>query len=170
MAKDKRESKTLYFQEGTSDKVYQVFLEPWMEEWAVNYKNGKRGSSLVTGTKTEDAVSYEEAKVIYDKLIAEKIKKGYKPGDDIPVEKPIKKLSAGKNFELFYHISNQGDGSAAVYFHKTNKEAEKADEKMDEGWGEPCNGSLSLRLVEGKLYYEDSDDDCKTIWIPVKEA
>jgi len=39
------------------------------------------------------------------------------------------------NFRLHYHISNNGDGSASVHFHKTAKEAEKADEAQSEGWG-----------------------------------
>lgn len=60
-----------------------------------------------------------------------------------------------KIFQLHYHISNGGDGSASVHFHKTAKEAADADEKMSEdgeGWGESCNGSETLKFEDGKLY------------------
>jgi bifunctional non-homologous end joining protein LigD len=37
---------------------------------------------LQTGTKTQSPISYEEAKGIFDKLVNEKIAKGYTPGED----------------------------------------------------------------------------------------
>ena len=71
---------TLYFKEGTSDKVYQASIEPKDGEWVVNFAYGRRGSTLNTGTKTSTPVSYDEAKQIFDKLVAEKKAKGYTPG------------------------------------------------------------------------------------------
>lgn len=35
-----------------------------------------------------------------------------------------------------------GDGSVSVQWYRTGEEAEKAEEEQDEGWGEPCTGSV----------------------------
>ena len=60
------------------DKVYNVTLEgDEGDGYVVNFEYGRRGNQLNEGTKTPEPVSYEEAVVIYDKLIASKIKKGY---------------------------------------------------------------------------------------------
>lgn len=72
---------TLYFREGTSDKVYQVILEPAGERFVVNFAYGRRGSTLSTGTKTNVPVDLERARTIFDKLVREKTAKGYTPGD-----------------------------------------------------------------------------------------
>ena len=56
-------------------------------------------------------------------------------------------------FELPYHIENNGDGSASVEFHKTMEEAEKADEDLEEGWGEDCSSSVDLKIEDGKLFF-----------------
>jgi bifunctional non-homologous end joining protein LigD len=76
------ESITLYFREGSSDKVYQCSIEPSGELFAVNFAYGRRGSTMNTGSKTSSPVDYETAKGIYDKLVREKTAKGYTPGED----------------------------------------------------------------------------------------
>jgi bifunctional non-homologous end joining protein LigD len=73
---------TLYFREGTSDKVYQVALEPAGERFVVNFAYGRRGSTLSTGTKTNVPVDLEHAHMIFEKLVREKTAKGYTPGTD----------------------------------------------------------------------------------------
>lgn len=77
-----RESVTLYFREGASDKVYQVSLEPAGEGCLVNFAYGRRGSTLSTGTKTNGPIPFDEAKSIYDRLVREKMAKGYTPGEN----------------------------------------------------------------------------------------
>lgn len=72
---------TLYCREGTSDKVYQVALEPAGERFVVNFAYGRRGSTLSTGTKTNVPVHLERARTIFDKLVREKTAKGYTPGE-----------------------------------------------------------------------------------------
>lgn len=76
------ENITLYFREGSSDKIYQVAIEPKGDGYTVNFAYGRRGSTLNTGTKTQSPVSHTEAKGIYDKLVREKTAKGYTPGAD----------------------------------------------------------------------------------------
>ena len=73
---------TLYYREGSSDKVYQASIEPQGELFLVNFAYGRRGSTMTTGTKTQTPVDYDSAKNIYDKLVREKMAKGYTEGPD----------------------------------------------------------------------------------------
>ena len=75
------ESTTLYFKEGSSDKIYQAAIEQQETGYVVRYAYGRRGSTLNTGTKTSSPVAYEEVRRIYDKLIKEKRAKGYTAGE-----------------------------------------------------------------------------------------
>ncbi|MBV8226758.1 MAG: DNA ligase [Verrucomicrobia bacterium] len=74
------ESVTLYFREGSADKVYQVVLKESADGWVVNFEYGRRGSTMTPGTKTSGAVPYAKAKGIYNKLVNSKLAKGYTPG------------------------------------------------------------------------------------------
>jgi bifunctional non-homologous end joining protein LigD len=74
---------TLYYREGNSDKVYQCAIEPAdAGGFIVTFAFGRRGSTLSTGTKTSSPVDHNEAKRIYEKLVKEKLAKGYTPGAD----------------------------------------------------------------------------------------
>jgi bifunctional non-homologous end joining protein LigD len=74
-----KEQISLYYREGSSDKVYQVTLEQKGGAWIVNFAFGRRGTTLQSGTKTSSPVPYDKAKKIYDKIVAEKMAKGYTP-------------------------------------------------------------------------------------------
>jgi len=76
------EQTTLYFKQGSSDKIYCATIEPKAGGWVVNFAYGRRGSTLTSGTKTSVAVDYGSARGIYDKLVKEKQAKGYTQGDD----------------------------------------------------------------------------------------
>jgi bifunctional non-homologous end joining protein LigD len=76
------ESVTLYYKEGSSDKVYQCSIEPAGDLFTVNFSYGRRGTTLNTGTKTNVPVPYDNAKRIFDKLVKEKQAKGYSVGED----------------------------------------------------------------------------------------
>jgi predicted DNA-binding WGR domain protein len=86
---------TLYFKQGSSDKVYQARIEPKDGKYSVNYEYGRRGSTMVVGTKTVTAVDYAQCKAIYDKLVKEKIAKGYTPGEDGTPYQHTDKTSTG---------------------------------------------------------------------------
>jgi bifunctional non-homologous end joining protein LigD len=73
---------TLYYREGSSDKVYQASIEPQGELFLVNFAYGRRGSTMNTATKTQAPVDYDSAKAIYDKLVREKKAKSYTEGPD----------------------------------------------------------------------------------------
>ena len=75
-------SSHLYYREGGSDKVYQAWIEAREgggAGFAVNFAYGRRGSALSTGTKTASPVDYDAAVRIYEKIVAEKMAKGYTP-------------------------------------------------------------------------------------------
>ena len=72
----------LYYREGSSDKVYQAAIEPRGELFVVTFAFGRRGTTLNTGIKTSSPVDYETAKNTYEKLVREKIAKGYTPGEN----------------------------------------------------------------------------------------
>ena len=76
------QSITLYYREGSSDKVYQCSIEPAGERFVVNFVYGRRNATLNTGTKTNVPVGYADARRIFDKLVREKTAKGYTPGPD----------------------------------------------------------------------------------------
>lgn len=88
------ESTNLYFKEGSSDKVYHATLEKENDGFVVNFAYGRRGSTLKTGSKTSFPVSLEKARDIYNKIIKEKMSKGYRQmegdsGASIPVVKDL---------------------------------------------------------------------------------
>ena len=65
------QSTTLYYKEGSSDKVYQCSIECKGDRYLVNFAFGRRGSTLQTGNKTPIGVPYEAAVNIYNKLVRE---------------------------------------------------------------------------------------------------
>lgn len=74
-----KESVTLFYREGSSDKIYAASIEEAPGGFLVNFQFGRRGSTLQTGTKTAKPLPYDDAKKIFDKLVREKTAKGYKP-------------------------------------------------------------------------------------------
>ncbi len=71
------QSASLHFREGNSDKVYHAAIEPREDGFVVTIAYGRRGNTLTTGTKTTSPVSLAEATMVFDKLIASKLAKGY---------------------------------------------------------------------------------------------
>lgn len=71
---------SLYFKQGSSDKVYHAQLVAVGNGFVVNFQYGRNGSTLTAGTKTADPIDYDKAKKVYDKLLAEKMGKGYTSG------------------------------------------------------------------------------------------
>lgn len=68
----------LSFQQGSSDKVYEVDLcEVGEGQYVVNFRYGRRGNSLNDGSKTVFPVDLAEAEKVFEKLVSSKTKKGY---------------------------------------------------------------------------------------------
>lgn len=81
---------SLYFQQGSSDKVYEVDLcEVGANQFVVNFRFGRRGAALKEGSKTTAPVARAEADKVFHALVAEKTRKGYLPaGTPPPPPKP----------------------------------------------------------------------------------
>jgi len=47
-----------------------------------------------------------------------------------------------EKIKIWFSIQNGGDGSAYPMWLLTKKDADRDQDTMDEGWGEPCNGSV----------------------------
>lgn len=73
------EKADLWFQEGSSDKVYHAAIEESCGGFIVTFQYGRRGGHMNTGTKTDFPVSRAEAQKVFDKLVQSKLKKGYQP-------------------------------------------------------------------------------------------
>lgn len=69
----------LHYIDYKSDKVYYVELckIPIGNLWNINFAYGRRGNNLVEGTKNENPLPFYKARLLYEKLIQSKVKKGY---------------------------------------------------------------------------------------------
>lgn len=77
----------LYFEEGKSDKVYEVDLcdlgsRLGEKRYVVNFRYGRRGRGLREGTKTDSPVALDEANEIFDSVVVSKTNKGYEESGD----------------------------------------------------------------------------------------
>src|SRR4051812_16786027 len=63
--------------EGGSDKAYHCAIKEIEGGFIVPFAYGRVGSTLSTGCKTVAPVALDKAKKIFDKLVAEKVGKGY---------------------------------------------------------------------------------------------
>ena len=73
-------TETLYFQEGSSDKEYTISLQQTDGRCEVIVHFGRRGGTQQVQNKTPEPVSSFEAVAIYERVKAEKLAKGYRPG------------------------------------------------------------------------------------------
>lgn len=74
----KNEKVNLAYQDGGSDKVYNVELQDHGNgQWSVYTEYGRRGSTLQQGFKVQNT-TYISARKAYDKVVNEKTGKGYK--------------------------------------------------------------------------------------------
>jgi bifunctional non-homologous end joining protein LigD len=68
------------------DNEYHAAIEPSGNGYLVTFAYGRRGSTLNTGVKTDSPVSLPEATKVFEKLVASKTAKGYRPtGSPAPV-------------------------------------------------------------------------------------
>ena len=69
---------TLRFQEGNSDKLYEVdIVELASNSCLVNFRYGRFAKPLTEGSKTPEAVSQAQAEKVANSLLISKINKGY---------------------------------------------------------------------------------------------
>ena len=80
----------LTFSDGRSNKEYRVAIEPQGDGYVVNFAYGRIGSALKDGSKTSSPVDLAQAQKIAEKLLKEKIKKGYMPDESEGTDMPVK--------------------------------------------------------------------------------
>lgn len=89
---------TLHYQEGTSDKVYEVDLcQIEQDRYVVNFRYGRRGATLKEGVKTTQPVPEAEAEKVFNQLVSSKVKKGYRDvteqaSPDAPAPQPVEAI------------------------------------------------------------------------------
>ena len=112
---------TLHYQEGNSDKVYEVDLCQLSEnKYLVNFRYGRRGKSLKEGSKTAQAVTLTKAEKIFNKLVADKKKKGYREVGEVTTATPTESKDNQENIAI---ISNDPRHQAII-----NRLAQQNDE------------------------------------------
>ena len=106
---------SLYFREGSSDKVYHAQIAPESNDlYSVNFQYGRRGSTLQTGTKTAAPVALAQARKTFDKLLAEKRAKGYIEGESgVPYSGGE---MANRRFEYTPQLLNSIDEAAMLEY------------------------------------------------------
>lgn len=83
------QQRKLFFKEGNSDKVYEIDLcELSANEYLVNFRYGRRGSTLKEGTKTATALPLNKAEILFAELENEKRNKGYQTETEVFIELP----------------------------------------------------------------------------------
>ena len=83
---------TLYYQLGASDKIYQAGIAPKDGGYVVHFAFGRRGSTLQTGVKNQIPVPYKEASRVYDRIVSEKLARGYRRRKINPFNTPELRL------------------------------------------------------------------------------
>lgn len=63
--------------EGGADKVYTLWMTELPTGWLVSFQYGPRNGTQQSGTKTKTPVSLAEAQSIYQRVLREKLAKGY---------------------------------------------------------------------------------------------
>jgi bifunctional non-homologous end joining protein LigD len=121
----------LYYNEGSSDKLYQASLEKEASSrYVVNFAYGRRGSNLKPGTKTEEPLPLAAATQVYRKLVGSKLAKGYKiraagGGFKAPIATVTAKQDSGLRPQLLNAITEE---EAEAY---VNDDGWIAQEKYD---------------------------------------
>lgn len=72
---------TLYYKDGSSDKVYQAQVAEQAGGFIVTFQYGRRGSALQSGVKTLTPVTKDKAVEVFNKLVKSKKAKGYTEGE-----------------------------------------------------------------------------------------
>ena len=143
------ENITLYYRQGSSDKIYQTAIEPKDGNYVVTFAYGRRGTTLNTGTKTQSPVDYATAKGIYDKLIKEKVSKGYTPGESGTPYQHSEKQSSGILPQLLNAVDEEELESLITDPSYWMQEKHDGRRLLIQKQGDQINGINKLGLTVG---------------------
>lgn len=99
-------STALFFNNGNSDKEYHASIEKSGTGYVVNYAYGRRGTTLNTGTKTNEPVSQGRALGIYGKLVKSKEAKGYIANGEAAEFAPAKNVAEDSGMSCLPQLLN----------------------------------------------------------------
>lgn len=122
-----KETITLFYKEGSSDKFYLISIEEKNGKYTLPFTYGRRGDTGQSGNKATKPLDYDKAKKMYDKIVAEKMAKGYSAGEGMkPYSGTVneKKIS-GINAQLLNPIT-EDECEKLLYDHDWG-----AQEKFD---------------------------------------
>lgn len=134
---------SLYYKDGSSDKVYHAQIEEKDGGYLVNFQYGRRGSTLTAGTKTKDPIDLEKAEKTFATLVKEKTSKGYTEGESGSVfqSTPLEERVTGIVPQLLNNVKN-------------DEELEKLF--SDDQW-------FMQEKFDGRRLMIKKDDDCVAI-------
>lgn len=155
LAKLNEKTADLYYKDGSSDKEYHVYLLEQPKGWIVNFSYGRRGSTLKTGTKTNEPVEYESAFAAYSDVVSKKVKEGYTTAEsgEVYQSPEMEKRFTGLVPQLLNPIDEMGLEEAIT----SNQDV--AQEKFD---GE----RRTIKLEDGKVI--GANRDGLVVSIPVE--
>jgi len=131
---------SLFFSEGGSDKVYHAEIIPVEGGNVVNFRYGRRGSTLTCGSKTPTPVALEQAEKIYLKLVKEKTAKGYTT--DVSGESYQGTENAGRKTDFVPQLCNTIGNTVGI----NENQGFAGQEKMD---GERRGAHVENGIVTG---------------------
>ncbi len=93
---------TLYYRDGTSDKLYAIEIRPaGADRFDVYAIYGRRGGTMKTDRKTIGPMPRHEAQQVFDQLSKEKRAKGYQEGSPMgEVQIPPSETKRSTGFSL----------------------------------------------------------------------
>lgn len=130
---------TAFCKEGGSDKEYSLWLEGDGNAFVVNFQYGRRGGTQTPGTKTKAPVTLAEAEKIYDKILKEKLGKGY---------------TVGQNSAAYTQVVGAVDSGLRPMLLTPDREESIEEYLADSAWAaqEKMNGiRLILKAADGKV-------------------
>lgn len=136
MSKTMEKKVSLYNIEGTSDKVYTIWIEPKGSLYMVESQGGRRGGPVQHWTKTKEPVSFEKAEAVFDKTVKAKLADGYHEGEDAPAHS---------------HPGARTDGGYRSMLLTQVAEEDIERYLSDEAWGaqEKQNGKHIIAKIQG---------------------
>ena len=102
---------SLYYKDGSSDKVYHAQIEEKDGGYLVNFQYGRRGSTLTAGTKTKEPIDLQSAEKTLTSLVKEKSAKGYTEGESGAVfqSAQLEERITGIVPQLLNNVKNEED-------------------------------------------------------------
>ncbi len=109
----------LFYQKDNSDKVYEVELAELASDlYVVNFRYGRRGSALRSGTKNQTPVDRAKADKIFADLVHSKQKKGYQQADADKISADLGHSKQKKSYQQADIVRQQVVETCQLYYQQ----------------------------------------------------